>query len=278
MRSPIRRQASRLTLQVDRFMAAQAIMLALSGVPGIYFHSLFGSRGWPEGVAQTGHNRTINRQKLERAELEAELADPRSLRAQVFRRYTHLLRARATSPAFHPNGGQRAVACGDAIFALLRTAPDGSTAVLCLQNVSDRAQIASGIADAPGAGHVARADHRTDMGSEARATLSNSHLTKRCGLPGSQRHDENQNRTSAACASDSYPHASPAPMACRWRPPNGPRCWSGWATPASILRGRAIVRPSARGSCPRRFSGMRPSTPSAKAHSRTSSPRPKTAG
>ena len=141
-----------LALQVDRFMASQAILLAMIGVPGIYFHSLFGSRGWPEGVAQTGRNRTINRQKLALPALEAELADPRSLRAQVFRRYTRLLRARATSPAFHPNGGQRAVSCGDAIFALLRTAPDRSTAVLCLQNVSDRAQIASGIADLLGPG------------------------------------------------------------------------------------------------------------------------------
>ncbi len=37
--------------QIDRFVVAHAIMLALSGMPGIYFHSLFGSRGWPEGVS-----------------------------------------------------------------------------------------------------------------------------------------------------------------------------------------------------------------------------------
>ncbi len=62
-----------LALQIDRFVAAHAIMLALSGVPGIYFHSLFGSRGWPEGVTITGQNRTINRQKFDRAEVEREL-------------------------------------------------------------------------------------------------------------------------------------------------------------------------------------------------------------
>ena len=54
-----------LDLQVNRFIAAQAIMLSLLGVPGIYFHSLFGSRGWIEGVKQTGRNRTINREKLQ---------------------------------------------------------------------------------------------------------------------------------------------------------------------------------------------------------------------
>ena len=143
-----------LAFQVDRFMASQAILLAMIGVPGIYFHSLFGSRGWLNGVALTGRSRTVNRQKLALPALEAELADPRSLRAQVFHRYARLLRARAASPAFHPNGGQRAVSCGDTIFALLRTALDGSTAVLCLQNVSGRAQPALGIADLLGPGTV----------------------------------------------------------------------------------------------------------------------------
>jgi glucosylglycerate phosphorylase len=137
-----------LAIQVNRFMAAQAVLVAMIGVPGIYFHSLFGSRGWPEGVAQTGRSRTINRQKLDLAVLEAELADPRSLRAQVFGRYAGLLRARASSQAFHPNGSQRAVSCGDAIFALLRTAPGRSATVLCLQNVSGRAQTARGATDA----------------------------------------------------------------------------------------------------------------------------------
>ncbi len=31
-------------LQVARFLASQAMMLALAGVPGIYVHSLLGSR------------------------------------------------------------------------------------------------------------------------------------------------------------------------------------------------------------------------------------------
>jgi sucrose phosphorylase len=122
--------------QVDRFIAAQAIMLSLVGVPGIYFHSLFGSRGWPEGVKQTGRNRTLNRQKLERAALEGELADRASLRHQVFTRYAQLLKARASSPAFHPHGRQRVIECGEAVFAVLRLSPDGGERVLCLQNVS----------------------------------------------------------------------------------------------------------------------------------------------
>jgi sucrose phosphorylase len=129
-----------LFTQVDRFMSAQAIMLALVGVPGIYVHSLFGSRGWPDGVEQTGRNRTINRQKFELGSFEHELADESSLRHQVFQRYAQLLRARQSSSAFHPHGRQEVLDYGEAVFALLRLSPDGRERVLCLHNISDRPQ------------------------------------------------------------------------------------------------------------------------------------------
>jgi sucrose phosphorylase len=125
-----------LALQVDRFMCAQAIMLALAGVPGIYFHSLFGSRGWPAGITQTGRNRTINREKLVRDRLEAELESPDHLRQRVFRRYARLLRARSATAAFHPLGSQRVLEAGDQVFAMLRVSPDGMRRVICLHNVS----------------------------------------------------------------------------------------------------------------------------------------------
>jgi sucrose phosphorylase len=129
---PVARQAA-------RFLAAQSIMLALAGVPGIYFHSLFGSRGWRAGVAQTGRNRTINREKLDRAALEAELARP-GRRREVFEGYTRLLRARASTPAFHPLGGQRVLDCGEAVFGLQRWSPEGGAHAVCLHNVSGEPQ------------------------------------------------------------------------------------------------------------------------------------------
>jgi len=130
------------SLQVDRFIASQAILLSLIGVPGIYVHSLFGSRNWNEGVAQTGRSRTINRRKFQRAELEAELADPDSIPHQVFQRYHQLLQARVNEPAFHPNGGQQVIDLHPALFSFIRSAPDGLSRVLCVHNVSgDEAQI-----------------------------------------------------------------------------------------------------------------------------------------
>jgi sucrose phosphorylase len=136
-----------LDLIARRFLASQAIMLALRGVPGIYFHSLFGSRGWPEGVAETGRNRTINREKIQRIGLEHELADDASLRHCVFSGYANLLRQRTTNPAFHPNGEQEIIHCHEAVFALWRRGLDGETAVLCLHNVSNETQAISIEAD-----------------------------------------------------------------------------------------------------------------------------------
>ncbi len=127
-----------LGLQIDRFIAAQAIMLSLVGVPGIYFHSLFGSRGWPQGAEQTGRSRTINRQKCGLEPLQRELADPESLRARVFARYRQLLSARSSTPAFHPHGIQKILDLHPSAFALERYSPDKKSRAVCLHNVSAR--------------------------------------------------------------------------------------------------------------------------------------------
>ncbi len=123
-----------IELIAKRFLASQAIMLALRGVPGIYFHSLVGSRNWREGVSLTGRNRTINRQKLDRNELEDELVGSESLRRLVLTGYTNLLQCRLNEPAFHPTGHQSVIDVHPAIFALWR---DEAAKLLCLHNVSN---------------------------------------------------------------------------------------------------------------------------------------------
>ncbi len=132
-------EAETIELQVSRFIAAQAIMLSLIGMPGIYFHSLFGSRGWLEGVKQTGRNRTINREKLQFGKLQSQLADENSLRSKVFAKYSELLKTRSSSPAFDPHGTQQIIDLHPSVFAVERTSPDGKARVLCLHNVSQDA-------------------------------------------------------------------------------------------------------------------------------------------
>jgi sucrose phosphorylase len=126
-----------------RFLTSQAIMLALPGVPGVYFHSLFGSRGWPAGVEETGRYRTINRQKLRLDDLERELTEPGSLRAMVFDGYRRLLAARTREAAFHPQAPQRVLSVDAGLFVLERQSRDGGSRVLCLHNVSGRSVTAS---------------------------------------------------------------------------------------------------------------------------------------
>jgi len=129
------------TIITARFMAAQAIMLSLKGVPGIYFHSLLGSRNWHEGVQRTGQRRSINRQKINKIKLLSELADDQSLRHHVFQRYKALLQIRRQEAAFQPQGEQEVIFCHEAIFALKRRSVNGRETILCLQNVSKQAHL-----------------------------------------------------------------------------------------------------------------------------------------
>jgi hypothetical protein len=90
--------------RVERFMASQAIMLTLKGVPGVYVHSLLGSQNNLSGVEETGISRMINREKLQAGRLDASLKDARSLRHRVLSNFLHLLNVRKQTPAFHPSG------------------------------------------------------------------------------------------------------------------------------------------------------------------------------
>lgn len=124
-------------IQIKRFLVAHAIQFALAGVPGIYFHSLFGSRNDRAGAAASGIPRRINRQKLPRAGLEAELRTPGSLRAQVFAGLRELLALRRSSRAFAPAARQVVWELDPRVFALTRESVDGMERFLCLHNVSN---------------------------------------------------------------------------------------------------------------------------------------------
>jgi sucrose phosphorylase len=119
-----------------KFLTAHAIMLSLQGIPGIYFHSLFGSRGDPAGAKASGLPRRINREKLERHQLEAELRDRNSVRARVWQGLKQLLLVRRAQTAFHPQASQQVLSADARLFAVCRTAPEDQHRVLCLHNCS----------------------------------------------------------------------------------------------------------------------------------------------
>ncbi len=135
-------------LAVPRFLAAQAILLILAGVPGIYVHSLFGSRNCHACFARTGQPRALNRHKFTLDELQALLTATDDHAGRVFAGMHALLRERRRHPVFHPAAGQEILDVGPAVFAVRRTTQDGTATMVCLVNVSSQAQPVSGWARA----------------------------------------------------------------------------------------------------------------------------------
>ena len=127
-----------LALQVARFVAAHAIILALQGLPALYVHSLFGSRSDRAAVERTGRRRAINRAKFRRDDLEAALADPASLRSQVYRALIRLLEVRRRHPAFHPGAEQRIHDWGKGFFVVERLAAEER--IIAVVNVTAEGQ------------------------------------------------------------------------------------------------------------------------------------------
>ena len=107
-------------LAVERFLASQAVMLSLQGIPGIYIHSLLGSRNDYRGVEETGINRNINREKLHADKVLASLADRESLRYRVLNAYIKLLKFRGRLPAFRPRGLRAMIGYDDRLFSVER--------------------------------------------------------------------------------------------------------------------------------------------------------------
>ena len=125
---------------IQRFLASQAILLSMAGVPGIYVHSLFGSRNCHACFEETGRPRSLNRRKFDCAMLEADLVNPVGHTSRVFKNYRHMLRVRRDEPAFHPAAEQQVLDLGPAVFAVLRTPSGTGNPALCLVNVSAKPQ------------------------------------------------------------------------------------------------------------------------------------------
>ena len=108
------------------FLATQAIMLSLPGIPAVYFHSLVGSPNDLAAVDETGQNRRINRHKYDRKSLEKALAEPQGLQRRVFEGYRRLLSVRMAQPAFHPKASMEVLPLpGDGLLGFIRTTDKG---------------------------------------------------------------------------------------------------------------------------------------------------------
>ncbi|MFT7229209.1 MAG: sucrose phosphorylase [Methylophilaceae bacterium] len=126
--------------QIQRFISAHTIMLALEGVPAFYIHSLLGTENNAERVEHTGNNRSINRSKWEVCDLLAQLDDTESHHHQVFNALKHLIAIRKKQQAFHPNAIQFTLHFGTEIFAFWRQSLDRQQSIFCINNISNQTQ------------------------------------------------------------------------------------------------------------------------------------------
>ena len=160
-------------VDIPRFLASQAILLSLAGVPGIYVHSLFGSSNCERCFEETGQPRSTSRQKFRLGALAAQLADVDSRPARILLAYHRLLQARVSHPAFDPRGGQRILVLPSQVLGLVRTSPEGNASAVCLVNVTSNRQtlaidlVAAGLdADAPAQDLISGASFPVHVGGQ----------------------------------------------------------------------------------------------------------------
>lgn len=126
--------------QLDRFVCAHAIMLALEGMPAFYIHSLLATPNDTEKVERTSNKRSINRHNWNMDELLNLLSDPQTINAQAFTHLKELIRIRKRQRAFHPNATQFTMHFGDNLFAFWRQSQDRMQSLFCIYNITNTMQ------------------------------------------------------------------------------------------------------------------------------------------
>ncbi|EAD0696540.1 TPA: sugar phosphorylase [Listeria monocytogenes] len=106
-------------LVTKKIIAAHSILLTLQGVPAIYYHSLLGSKNDLVGYEESGINRRINREKLEKNQLVHELKTD-TYRKTIFTSLKKLVQIRRNHTAFSPFATQEILDLGSDVFAIKR--------------------------------------------------------------------------------------------------------------------------------------------------------------
>lgn len=123
--------------QLDRFICAHAIMLALEGVPALYIHSLFATPNDQQKLEMTSNKRSINRHNWDKDELVDKLNDEASLQHQAFTRLSDIITVRKKQRAFHPNATQFTMHFDESLFAFWRQSQDRAQSIFCIYNITD---------------------------------------------------------------------------------------------------------------------------------------------
>ncbi|KXS50916.1 MAG: alpha amylase, sucrose phosphorylase, (trans)glycosidase [Marinobacter sp. T13-3] len=126
--------------QLQRYLCAHTIMLALEGIPAFYIHSLLATENDHSRVEHTGRFRSINRSQCQLDELEQALSDEQNHHGQVFHELKRLIAIRRKQPAFHPNATQFTLHLGLQLFGFWRQSMRRDQSLFCIHNISSETQ------------------------------------------------------------------------------------------------------------------------------------------
>lgn len=130
-------------IRVKKMLLTQATALVMPGVPGIYFHSLVGSRNYIDGVKHTGINRTINREKYNLDWLEKELKKEGGLAKTMLDSYKRLISIRINEASFNPFGKFEFYDLDQRLFVIKKYSFDKKEYILAIHNFSNERVVVS---------------------------------------------------------------------------------------------------------------------------------------
>lgn len=126
--------------QIERFICAHAIMIALEGIPAFYIHSLFATHNDHHKMDTTSNKRSINRHNWDYDELNTLLDSAESIHHKVFSKLKEIICIRKEQKAFHPNATQFTLHFEQSLFAFWRQSQDRTQSIFCIYNVTDETQ------------------------------------------------------------------------------------------------------------------------------------------
>lgn len=122
-------------VRIGRFLAAETILLSMQGVPGIYIHSLLGSRNDYYGMTVSDIPRRINREQLDYGFLIEQL-DGDTNRSRIFKEMVRRLNIRKQENAFAPQAGQEVQNVDSRVLAIRRVSEESGECIEAFINVS----------------------------------------------------------------------------------------------------------------------------------------------
>ena len=111
-------------------------MMSLEGVPAFYIHSFFGTESDYDLYEKTGHNRSLNRSKIDSEKINID--DNTSKESKIYNKLKELLLLRRMQAAFHPNALQFTLHLGNELYGIWRQSMDKKQSIFCITNVTDR--------------------------------------------------------------------------------------------------------------------------------------------